>query len=300
MKAISGFLSVILNYFLFGILLLLSLLPMWMLYGLARLLTFLLYDVFRYRKKVVMKNLSGSLPEGTSVKKTARRFYFFLGEIFLETIKCMTISKRSLLRRITCDNPEIMEQYAREGRSIILMSGHYGNWEYLIYAMNLLFPHWAIGVGKPLSNKVMNKLINGKRARFGMKIINAGNIREEFARDKDALTAALFLADQYPGGAGKGYPAQFLGKQTYFLYGAEKYAKEYNTPVVYGDITRIRRGHYNIHLELICDQPSQSAYGDIMSRYIGLMEKTILRDPSWWLWSHKRWKDIEGFYKTGK
>lgn len=297
MKALKELFSVVVNYALFGLLLLISLLPMWVLYGLGTLLTFFLYDVFGYRRKVVYKNLESSLPEGVSVKKTARKFYFFLGGMFMETIKCLTISRSRLLRRITCDNPEVMEHYAQQGRSVMLMSGHYGNWELLIYAMNLMFPHWAIGVGKPLSNKVLNKLINGKRARFGMKIINAGNIKEEFAHDREALTAALFLADQYPGGAAKGFQTTFLNKPTGFMYGAEKYAKEYDNPVVYGDIRRVRRGHYNIHLTVICDRPSESPYGEIMTTYIHLMEQTILREPAYWLWSHKRWKNIEGFYQ---
>jgi len=296
MKSITTYISAILNYTLFGILVLLSLLPMWMLYGLARVLTFFLYFVFGYRKKVVVKNLETSLPASVSVKDTVRRFYFFLGEMFLETIKGLTISRGHLLRRITCDNPEVMEAFAAQGRSVMLMSGHYGNWEFLIYAMNLMFPHRAIGVGKPLSNKTLNKLINAKRARFGMKIINAANIKEEFARDREELTAALFLADQYPGGSNKGFPAAFLNKPSRFMYGAEKYAIEYNNPVVYADITRIRRGHYNIHLTVISEAPKETQYGEIMTRYTELMEQTILKQPSFWLWSHKRWKDIEGFY----
>lgn len=296
MKIVKTIISVVINYVLFGLLLLLSLLPMWLLYGLAAMLTFFLYSVIGYRKKVVYKNLETSLPASVSVKKTARAFYFFLGGMFMETIKGLTISRKNLLRRFTCDNPEVMEKFAAEGRSVMLMSGHYGNWELLIYAMNLLFPHWAIGVGKPLSNKVLNKLMNAKRARFGMKIVNAGNVKAAFAEDREALTAALFLADQYPGGVNKGYPVDFLNKPTRFMYGAEKYAIEYNNPVLYGDITRVRRGHYNIHLVVISENPKDTVYGEIMTEYVHLMEQTILREPSYWLWSHKRWKNIEGFY----
>jgi KDO2-lipid IV(A) lauroyltransferase len=266
------------------------------LYVMGRILTFILYDLLGYRKKVVFKNLEGSLPEGADIKKIARRFYFFLGEMFMETIKCLSIRHSSLLKRVRCDNPEIMEEYARQGRSVIFMSGHYCNWEMLIYSMNLLFPHLAIGVGKPLSNKVLNKLINAKRSKTGMKIINAGNIKEEFAKDKDALTASLFLADQYPGGVGKGYSLNFLNKHTGFMYGAEKYAIEYNYPVVYADIKRVRRGHYQLHLVCISDQPKDAPYGSIITTYASLLEKTILREPQYWLWSHKRWKDIPDFY----
>jgi Kdo2-lipid IVA lauroyltransferase/acyltransferase len=216
--------------------------------------------------------------------------------VVMESVKCLTISHKNLLKRITCDNPEIMENYAKENRSVILMGAHYGNWEYLIYAMNLLFPQLAIGVGKPLSNKVLNALINAKRAKTGMKIINAMNIKEEFHKDKDTLTASLFLADQYPGGVHKGFPAVFLNKPTEFTYGAEKYAKDYNYPVVYADPDRVKRGRFNIHLIVIANQPSETSYGDIMNTYIRLLEQTIYRKPQYWLWSHKRWKHIEGFY----
>jgi len=245
---------------------------------------------------VVFKNLEGSLPATYDINKVAWQFYRFLADVFLESIKCFTIRKKNLLKRITCDNPEILEQYAREDRSVIFMSAHYCNWEYLIYSMNLLFPHWAIGVGKPLSNEVMNKLTNARRARFGMKIISAKNIKEEFNKDRNELTASLFLSDQYPGGSHKGIHALFLNKETHFLFGAEKYAVDYGFPVVYADFTRIRRGYYNIHLIDITGNPAVCHHGYIMNTYICLLEKTILREPAYWLWSHKRWKQIQGFY----
>lgn len=244
-----------------------------------------------------MKNLEGSFPENVDIEKITKKFYDHLADTVFETIKCFTISEKNLLRRITCDNPDVMEKYAKENRSVIFMSAHYCNWEYIIFSMNLLFPHLAIGVGKPLTNKAMNKLINGKRAKFGMKIINATNIKEEFAKDKDTLTASLFLSDQYPGGKNKGYPVQFLNKHTEFLYGAEKYARDYNYPVVYADVEKIKRGRYKIHIIKITDNPQEAEQGEIMKNYISLLENTVHRVPEYWLWSHKRWKDIEGFYK---
>ena len=295
-----NFISKCLNYLLFFVLLMFSMLPMWVLYGVSKFMFVMLYYVFGYRKSVVMQNLKGSFPAEVNTHKIAKQFYLHLSDMFLETIKYLTISKKGLLRHLSCDNPEIMEQYAAENRSVIFMSAHYGNWELLIYALNLLFPHLAIGVGKPLSNAVLNVLINNKRSKTGMKIIHANNIKEEFAKDKDRLTASLFLADQYPGGVKKGYPVTFLHKETEFMYGAEKYAKDYNFPVVYPDVIRIKKGTYKIHLIKITDHPQQCEYGFIMNSYIECLEKTILRAPQYWLWSHKRWKNIEGFYAKRK
>lgn len=289
-------LSKIGSYILFIFLILFSLLPFWILYLKADVFAFILNKIIKYRKKVILKNLNNSLNQKTNLDLLVNQFYSFLADTFLESVKCFTIRKKNLLKRITCDNPEIMEQYAKENRSVIFMSAHYGNWEYLIYAMNLLFPHKAIGVGKPLSNQIMNKLTNKRRSRFGMKIISALNIKEEFAKDKNTLTASLFLSDQYPGGKGKGYASLFLNKQTEFLYGAEKYAKEYNYAVVYADIEKIKRGYYKIHLIKISDHPQEEPQGTIMKTYITLLEKTIQRAPAYWLWSHKRWKHLPGFY----
>ena len=293
----SKLISRALNYLLFYFLLLLSLLPFWLLYLVADLLAFVLYHILGYRKKVVHKNLETSFPQATNIKETEKKFFHFLADTFLESLKCFTIRKKNLLKRITCDNPEIMEQYAKENRSVILMSAHYGNWEYMIYAMNLLFPHLAIGVGKPLSNEVMNKLTNARRSRYGMEIVNASNIKEEFKKYKDVPTASLFLSDQYPGGANKGVFTTFLNKETNFLYGAEKYAKDYDYAVVYADVERIKRGRYKIHLVKITDKPREEEYCMIMSTYINLLGKTIERNPAYWLWSHKRWKQLDGFYK---
>ncbi len=287
----------IINYLLFWFLLLISLLPMPFLYFFGKGLYVLLFYVLRYRKRIIYKNLSGSLPPTIDIHKTAKEFYRFLAEMVVETIKLLTISEKQLLKRIQCENPEIMEQFAKEGRSVIFLSAHYGNWEVFIYAMNLLFPHLAIGVGKPLSNQVLNVLINNKRSKFGMKIIHAKNIKEEFARDKNRLTASLFLADQYPGGVQKGYKTIFLNKETEFLYGAEKYAREYDYPVVYGDISRIGRGKYSLRIITVTDKPNDVPYGFIMDTYVQLLTQTIYRDPSYWLWSHKRWKNLPEFYK---
>jgi len=285
-----------LSHTLFGMLLLFSLLPLWFLYILSDILGFILYHIIRYRRDVVFKNMKDSLPQDSDIPATARKFYRFLAETVVESVKCLTISKSNLHRRITCDNPEVMEEFYRDKRSVILMSCHYGNWEYLIYAMNHMFPHLAVGVGKPLTNKTLNKLINDKRSRFGMKIINATNIREEFQKDKDILTASLFLSDQYPGHGKPGFQSIFLNKETGFMYGAEKYAKDYNFPVVYADVERLGRGRYKIHLEVISAEPAQTEYGYIMSSYVSLLERNILRSPAFWLWSHMRWKHIEGFY----
>ncbi len=284
------------DHLLFGFLWLFSLQPFWLLYAKSGPLAFLLHRVFRYRRKVVERNVRSGFPEKSNkeILRLTRFFYRYLADTVMESVKCLTISKRSLLKRITCQNPEVIEKYAAQKQSVILASAHYGNWEYLIYSMNLLFSPLAIGVGKPLANQVLNELTNAKRAKFGMKIINALTIKDFFAEHRDVITATLFLADQYPGK--RGFETPFLGKPTLFAYGIEKYGKTYNYPVIYADIYRVSRGRYSIKLIEISNNPANSEYGEIMNKYVALFKATIIRNPEYWLWSHKRWKNIPGFY----
>lgn len=290
------FISKLFNILLFRILLAISRLSYSVLYALSSFLFFLLYYILKYRRNIVRQNLLGSLPSTMDPVVIEKRFYRNLCEMFLESLKCMTISEHKILQTIHCDNPELADKYFHSGKSIILMSGHFFNWEILIYSMNLLFSHQAVGVGKKLTNQEFNRLTNERRSRFGINIIHADNIREEFATLANANTATLFLSDQYPGGATKGYFKKFLNKPSYFLYGAEKYARQYNLPVLYARFERVKQGSYKIHLTEITDKPNDTDYGFIIEEYVRLLEQNILEQPEIWLWSHKRWKNIENYY----
>jgi len=74
------------------------------------------------------------------------------------------------------------------------------------------------------------------------------------------------------------------------LFGTEKYAKEYNYPVLFGAITKVKRGYYTFRFEDIEPDPSTSPYGSITEKATQMLEKQILEKPQYWLWTHRRWK----------
>ena len=246
---------------------------------------------------MVFRNLNYVFPDKSrqEIVKIARKFYWQLCDTTVETFKGLTISKKNILKRFTCFNPELLDNY--KDTSVFLMSGHYTNWEFLILAQNLLFYHRAIGVGRPLTNETINRLLNDKRSRFGMIIINANNIREKYEELKDLKAASLYLSDQYTSKRKKHHEGMLLGRKTLFAFGAEKFARQYNYPVFFIDVTKKGRGKYECTLKLISDQPKNEEPGVIMDKYVALLEEMILREPAYWLWSHKRWKNVEGMYR---
>ena len=110
-----------------------SILPYPLLYGFSDIVYVLLFRLVGYRKSVVRANVERSFPNMTEEQrnKVVHLFYHHLCDLVLETIKGFTISKRQLRKRFIMRNPELLDQYFEEGRSVILVGGHYNNWEIL-------------------------------------------------------------------------------------------------------------------------------------------------------------------------
>ena len=274
------------------ILLPLSLLPLSVLYVFSYFVYLLLYYLLRYRKKVVLDNLQNSLPslDDAARKKIIKSFYKHFADILVEGIKNLSISKKDLERRVRVKNPELITEYYKNNKSVILTSGHYNNWEWLITIQDCLLPHQAIGIGMPLSQQSLDKKINERRSRLGMIVTHSRNYKKSIEELKDTPYALLILGDQSPGDEKKSYWTTFLNQDTGFVFGTEMIANNYDLPVFYYTTTKIKRGYYELEFKLICDQPKTLKYGEITEKYVNFLEKDILNEPAHWIWSHKRWK----------
>ncbi len=274
------------------ILLPLSILPLSVLYVFSYFTYVLLYYLLRYRKKVVLDNLQNSLPniDDAARKKIIKSFYKHFADILVEGIKNLSISKKDLERRVRFKNPELITEYYKNNKSVILTSGHYNNWEWFITIQDCLLPHQALGIGMPLSQQYLDKKINERRSRLGMIVTHSRNYKKSIEDLKDTPYALLILGDQSPGDEKKSYWTTFLKQDTGFVFGTEMIANNYDLPVIYYTTTKIKRGYYELEFKLICDKPKALKYGEITEKYVNFLEKDILNEPSHWIWSHKRWK----------
>lgn len=279
----------------------LSYLPLFVLYGIMNVFYILLITVIPYRKKVIVANIERSFPKKSvqEKRKIKRQFYFYLTRLLAESVKGLTISERELLNRVKVKNPEIMDEIFSNKQQVLLVSGHYNNWEWIILAQALLFKHDALGIGMPMTSTFWDKKINQRRSRFGMQVVHAKNYKQALTEDPNKLKSVLVLTDQSPGDSMKSYWMQFLNQQTPVLFGAEMMAHQLNCAVVFYAMRKIKSGYYEMELHLITDNPKQNSWGEITEAHTRLLETEIIQNPAPWLWSHKRWKreipdDIEG------
>ena len=254
------------------------------------------YKILGYRTKVVRRNLEVSFPEMGEVerRKLEHRFYHHLCDILVEGIWNLFVSPHWLMKRYRVTNRELVNRYYESGKSVVLMSAHYNSWEYMVTSLNMQLFHHGIGVGKPLSNKVLEPWVFRRRTRFGTEVVYSDTVRNVVSfYDKHRVPCALMmLSDQSPAHADKAYWTTFLHQDTAFLYGAEYFARKYDYPVLYYRVDKVKRGRYEVTFELLCEHPQETPQYSIVESYARKLERDIREKPEYWLWSHRRWKHV--------
>jgi KDO2-lipid IV(A) lauroyltransferase len=269
-----------------------ALIPFRLVYLLSDLNAFLLRHVFGYRKKVILGNLAMIFPEltGREQEQLVGRIYRNLSDIIIEGIKAFFMTRCQVNRRHVIRNPEILEPFYQQGRGVIVVTGHYGNWEWGAFSPSLQTPYTVIGFYKPIRNPMIDSFVRRSRARFGARLASIYETARTFEENQGKPVIYLMAADQYPPNLEKAHTVTFLGRPTPFLHGPEKYARLNDCVVVYVDIRRQKRGYYKMELSVLTETPSELPVGEITRRFAAKLESVIREDPANWLWSHKRWK----------
>ena len=276
----------------FGILYLLSLLPFRVLYVISDLACFLIFGVAGYRKKVVMENLAYAFPEKTEEERRqiAGRFYRNFVDNWIETIKLISVSQRSLNKRIS-GNFEIFHELHAKGRSVQVNLGHFFNWEIMTLYTGLHQPFTFLTVYLPQSSKVMDRLMKYIRGRWGNPLIPSTDMARNILpwRKKQYLLA--LGADQSTPFVDNAYWVYFLNRPAGFVKGPEKFARGQNIPVVMMTTTRPKRGYYHFDYFLLAEDPKSLPDGELIRQYVRHLEENIRLQPDIYLWSHRRWKN---------
>jgi KDO2-lipid IV(A) lauroyltransferase len=283
-----------LGYYIFcGINWVVTLLPLSVLYIVSDFIYLLLYYFPTYRKKVVTTNLKNAFPEKSAeaLKEIEKKFYKHLADLFIETFKLTHMSQKEQKRRFTYSNLEIIDKLREEKRDVVAVLGHYSNWEWSTM-LPYHFNYKTIIIYKPLQNKYFDRFIYNLRSKDGIVLTPMSLIIRELVNSKknNINTLSVFLTDQTPIKSEIQYWTTFLNQDTPVYIGVEKVASKYDMAVVFFHIQKIKRGHYNLNIELLFDHTSGLPQHMVTDTHVRRLEETIRDKPEFWLWSHRRWK----------
>ena len=272
---------------------LIYIMPGRLMYLISDLIFVILFYIVRYRREVVSENLSRSFPEKSQNERNriTVKFYHHLCDCFLETLYFDWITDKQVRKRIKFLNPQLPNSYMDQGKTVIILMGHYNNWE-CFNNWGLHSNHKSYAIYKKLRNNAFEKFYIHLRSRFGSFPLERAMTFRQLMDDLNSKipSLSLFLIDQTPRVHDIQYWTTFLNQETAVLVGPEKIAMKLNTVVLFGKTKKVKRGFYNIEFELITDNAKACRKFEITEKSTRLMEKLIIESPEYWLWSHRKWK----------
>ncbi len=269
-----------------------TLLPFCCYYLLSDFLYFIIYYLIGYRREVVSTNLKKAFPEKfeKELKQIEKIFYKNLVDIFLEAFKLIHISRKEIEKHWTYENIEIFDELKKKDKNIMLISAHYGNWEWFTFFGNIV-NYKFLALYKSLSNGNFDVFLRGLREKFGLETVS---MEKAFKRmltlqKENTPNIVWFAADQAPPPETK-FWTKFLNQETAFFLGPEKLAKKLDYAIVYLDVYRTGRGQYKAKFTLLFENTKDTKEYEITKKHVKHLENVIKEKPEFWLWSHKRWK----------
>lgn len=289
----ENFMQKLKNKLIAGILKLLSLLPFKIIYLISDLLYLILRNFIRYRRRVILENISNAFPEKNEkdIKSIADKFYRNLCDLLLEGIKMRGMSERQMNQRIKYKGLEQFDALYKQGKSVIVLGMHFNNWEWASSGQRHV-KHKMLMLYNPVrGNQTLEKFILRSREKWGGTCVpvhrSARTVLEFNRAGKPTL---LWLgADQTPPASSE-FWTMFLNREAPFFSGPEKIAAHTNQPVFFHHTRKTGRGKYEVTALPLCLEPQKVAPNEILLRYVRKMEEVIKEAPACYLWSHRRWK----------
>lgn len=278
-------------YLVFALLYLVSLLPFRVLYMLSDFACFVLYRIIGYRREVVYDNLVHAFPEKSreEITRISQKFYHAFCDNWIETIKLMSITKKTLQKRCSGDTQLYKDLYAT-GKAMQGNFGHFFNWEMQNHYTGISQPYTLLGVYFPQKSQVMDRLMKYIRARWNNVLIPMPEMARQIIPWRKKQYMLALIGDQSPVMPASSYWLYFMNRATCFVKGPEKFARGQNIPITFTITTRPKRGYYHFETILLTDNPASLPEGEVMRRYVRALEHNIRLQPELYLWSHKRWK----------
>ncbi|WP_028887621.1 lysophospholipid acyltransferase family protein [Tenacibaculum ovolyticum] len=272
---------------------LLSRLPMRVLYIISDFFFFIMFHFVGYRKKVVESNLKTAFPNKneTEIKKISKKFFKHFVDLIFESVKSFSISEKEINKRYKYTNPELINKYADQGRSIALIGAHQANWEWA-FALPLQLNINCYGAYTRIQNPYFEKVIKDSRTKYGFDGVPTTLFNKKIneRQSKEIKSLYILLSDQSPQVHKTRHWANFLNTNIPVHTGAETLAKKFNLVVINMNTTKVKRGYFETTFELITDTPKDYEDYQIADKFLKITEEHIKAQPECYLWTHKRFK----------
>lgn len=249
--------------------------------------------IVRNRVRIALENLAKAFPEQSHRwhKAVMKKSFENLGITLVELLALRTLSEENIKEYVQFDNIELIQKAYERGRGVILLSGHYGNWEFLAYSVFVYLRIPVLIIVKPLANYILDRIINKYRTRLGNSIVSMYEAAFKVVKNLREGGVVALLVDQ-SATKDKDVFVDFFGIPSATFESPAFLALKYKVPIIIGFAER-RGSTYFVHLEEVQFDDlefSKDGVAELTQRHTKKLEQAIRRHPELWVWQHRRWK----------
>jgi KDO2-lipid IV(A) lauroyltransferase len=279
----------------------LSRLPLPALYAFSDFLYFLAYYIVRHRRGIINDQIAKVFPAASDAERVTmhKRFLRNFCDVLVEVLKSASMSAEEMAAHVRVLDLSPARAYLAAGRSVMFVTSHLCNWEWLLQGMSVQLEYPLDTAYKPLHDAWAERLMLGIRSRFGARLVPAKDLLADHLKRRAVVRVLAMNADQAPVSTDKRYWTTFLGQDTAFYVGVEQIARATRLPVMYVVMRRVRRGYYEAELRPLWDGSERLEPNAITERYARACEADVLKSPADWLWSYRRWRLQKPLYGAG-
>jgi KDO2-lipid IV(A) lauroyltransferase len=217
----------------------------------------------------------------------------------VEILKGASISAEELKKRVRITDLEPVLRFLDAGRSVMFLTSHMGNWEWLLQGVTLHLGYPLDAAYKPIRREYGERLLLALRTRFGARLVPAKDVLADYLSRRAIVHGLAMNADQTPLPTERLQWTRFLGQDTAFYVGGEQIARATRLPIFYVRMRRVRRGRYEVEMSELWDGSERTESGELTARYARACEADVLARPADWLWTYRRWRFKKPLYGGG-
>ena len=260
----------------------------------SSLIALFFFYLLPIRKDVVFDNLKHAFPQlsDEEIRKIALASYKSFTLTLVEILYLPWMSKEEISDVIKFEKLNLILEKEKENNGVILLSAHFGNWEYCAIGAGILLNKKFSVVVKSQRNPFVNDWMNRFRTKWSNEVVPLGlSIRNVYAVLLNKGIVAM-VADQR--GPIESIKLEFFGRKTSVYTGPAVLALKMNTPIIYGISVRQPDFSYKVILDEISKENLPEDYDEkvkvLSKRMLKYLEEAIRKNPEQWFWMHKRWK----------
>ncbi len=262
--------------------------------GFAKGLAYVFYFIIPIRKDVTINNLKMAFPDYSEekIRKIAIGTYKSFAITLIETLYIPHISKTEMINSLKCFNLDLLNKKIEEKKATVILSAHFGNWEYLSASLALQLNYPLNMLIKVQRNPYVTEFMDKARTKWSNVVIPLGTAVRQIFKALYENKIVIMAADQR--GNVDGIRIEFLGISSAVYSGPAVFALKTNADIIIA--ISVRQPDYSYKVEIaelpLNDLPdnNDAKVEEICRRYLNFLEKLIRQYPEQWLWMHKRWK----------